>query len=333
MAETVIEAFDKFMADTVNLESEQTKKARGSRDWLVGQIGTFPDDDGKFPNIYTEKNIFYGSFSRNTKKRPLDDIDIMICLAADGCTYNELTDRIEVTVPNTATRFIDYVNEGTSLLNSRKLINIFVTKLADIPQYQKAEIKRNQEAATLNLQTYDWVFDIVPCFFTTADVYGRTFYIIPDGTGNWKKTDPRMDSDRLLKLNKTHQGNLLDVIRAVKYWNNRPTMPTMGSYLLENMILDYYAEKTTVANQFVDIELVDVFLAIHRRVYNPVNDPKNIQGDLNNLDAEDRKKISDRAYQDYIKAFDARKLETEKNEEGAINKWIEIFGDKFPRYE
>lgn len=333
MAKTVVEAFNTFMTDTVNLDSDQTKKARGSRDWLVEQIEAFPADDNSFPNIYTEKNIFYGSFSRSTKKRPLDDIDIMICLNADGCTYNEFTNKIEINVPDTATRFKDYVNEGSSILNSRKLINAFVSKLADIPQYKKAEIKRNLEAATLNLESYVWVFDIVPCFFTAEDAYKRTYYIIPDGNGNWKKTDPRLDSGRLSRLNKAHEGHLLNVIRAVKYWNARPTMPTMGSYLLENMILDYYTEKTTVASQFVDIELVDVFLAIHRRVYHPVNDPKNIQGDLNNLNSEDKKKIFDRAYQDYVRAFEARKLEREKNDKDSVNKWVEIFGDKFPKYE
>jgi hypothetical protein len=333
MATTVIEAFDRFMIDTVNLDTDQTKKARSSREWLVGQIETFSTYDAKFPIIYTEKNIFYGSFSRSTKKRPLDDIDIMICLKADGCTYSELSDKIEIIVPDTANRFKDYVNEGTSILNSRKLINAFVTKLAGIPQYKKAEIKRNLEAATLNLQTYDWVFDIVPCLFTMEDIYNKTYYIIPDGIGNWKKTDPRLDSERLSKLNKVHEGNLLNVIRAVKYWNTRPTMPTMSSYLLENIILDYYSEKKIVASKFVDIELVDVFLEIHRRINNPVNDPKNIQGNLNNLSVDEKKKIFDRAYQDYVKAFEARKLETDRKYKDSINKWIEIFGDKFPKYE
>jgi hypothetical protein len=333
MAKTVIEAFNKFLVDTVNLDLDQTKKARGSRDWLVGQIQKFPSDDTKFPSIYIEKNVFFGSFSRSTKKRPLDDIDIMICIKADGCTYNELTDKIEIAVPDTTTRYKEYVNEGTSILNSRKLINAFIAKLALIPQYKKAEIKRNQEAVTLNLQTYDWVFDIVPCFFTSEDAYKKTYYIIPDGSGNWKKTDPRLDSERLSKLNKVHEGNLLNVIRAIKYWNTRPTMPTMGSYLLENMILDYYAEQTTVASKFVDREIEKVLLEIHRRVSNPVNDPKDIQGNLNNLSSEDKKKIKDRAYQDYSKAFDARQLEIAKNDKDSISKWIEIFGDNFPKYE
>lgn len=333
MAKTVIEAFNKFMTDTVNLDPNQTKKARGSREWLVGQIETFPNDDAKFPSIYSEKNVFFGSFSRRTKKRPLDDIDIMICLKADGCTYNEFTNKIEITVPDTATRFRDYVNEGTSILNSRKLINAFITKLTGVPQYKKAEIKRNLEAATLNLDSYDWVFDIVPCFYTTEDARKRTYYIIPDGNGNWKKTDPRIDSDRLSKLNTAHEGNLLNVIRSVKYWNTRPTMPTMGFYLLENMILDYYEEQTVVASKYVDLEIEKVLIEIHRRISNPVNDPKGIQGNLNTLSAEDKKKIKDRAYQDYSKAFDARQLENAKNNKDSISKWIEIFGDKFPKCE
>ncbi len=333
MATTVILAFDEFLKDTVNLDPERTKKARGSRDWLIGQIESFPENDNEFPAIYSEKNIFYGSFARNTKKRPLDDIDIMICLKADGCTYNEYVDRIEINAPNTATRFLDLVNDGTDVLNSRKLINLFVNKLVDIPQYKNAEIKRNLEAATLNLQSYDWVFDIVPCFFTKEDANNKTYYIIPDGAGNWKKTDPRIDNERLKSLNKLHEGNLPNVIRAVKYWNKRPTMPTMGSYLLENMILDYYSEKTTVASKFVDIELIDVFLEIHRRIYKSVNDPKNIQGDLNNVSSDDKKKIFDRAYADYVKAFDARQLEKAGNQKDSINKWKEIFGDNFPSYE
>lgn len=333
MATTVVQAFNEFLADTVNLDSEKTKKARGSRDWLIGQIEHFPDNDEKSPLIYSEMNIHYGSFARRTKKRPLDDIDIMICMKANGCTYLEYADRIEITAPDTATRFIDYRNDGTSILNSRKLINKFVDKLSAIPQYKKAEIKRNLEAATLDLYSYDWVFDIVPCFFTKEDLFGRTYYIIPDGKGNWKKTDPRIDRQRLSELNTSHDGNILNVIRTIKYWNKRATMPTMSSYLLENMIIEYYLTKTTKASKYVDIELVDVFLDLYSRVYNTINDPKGIQGNINNLSYDDKQKISKKAYDDYSTAFDARKLENENDMKGSINKWKEIFGNDFPKHE
>ncbi|MFN2423862.1 MAG: hypothetical protein ABR572_08815, partial [Cryomorphaceae bacterium] len=42
--------------------------------WLIGV------DD--FPNDYPDKHIKFGSFARNTKIRPLDDIDLMYCLGA-----------------------------------------------------------------------------------------------------------------------------------------------------------------------------------------------------------------------------------------------------------
>lgn len=333
MAITVIEAFNEFQNHTVNLDPERTKKARSSRDWLVGQIGTFSDKDERFPYIYTEKNIFYGSFTRRTKKRPLDDIDMMICLKANGCTYYDYSDRIEITVPDSATRFLDYRNEGTSILNSRKLINAFVQKLSDVPQYKSADVKRNLEVATLNLTSYDWVFDIVPCLFTTPESDGRTFYLIPDGKGNWKKTDPRIDRDRLISLNSSHDGNILNVIRIVKYWNKRATMPSMSSYLLENMIIEYYVGKTTKASKFVDVELVDVFRDLSSRVYNTINDPKSIQGNINDLSYDEKVKIAKRSYDDYAIALNARELEQSKDMRGSINKWREIFGNEFPKYE
>jgi len=333
MAKTVIAAFNEFMKDSVNLDNDRTKKARKSRDWLIEQILDFPNIDSDFPAIYTEKNIFFGSFARRTKKRPLDDIDIMIALKAQGCTYLEYSDRIEITVPDSSYQFKKMCNENASILNSKRLINIFIKNLKNVSQYENAEIKRNQEAATLKLLSYEWNFDIVPCFFTTEDSYGNTFYIIPDGNGNWKKTDPRLDRDRTATVNQNHNGRILNVIRAIKYWNKRPTMPTMGSYLLENMILDYYENSKSETSEYVDIELVKIFEQIKSRVYNPVYDPKNIQGDINDLSWDDKVKIANRANSDYIKSKEARNFESNEQQEESIKKWKEIFGDEFPKYE
>ncbi len=55
MATTVIEAFNKFVAEHVNLRDDETKIARASRDWLVGQICNFPSKVDHFPQLYTEK--------------------------------------------------------------------------------------------------------------------------------------------------------------------------------------------------------------------------------------------------------------------------------------
>jgi hypothetical protein len=64
-----------------------------------------------------------------------------------------------------------------------------------------------------------------------------------------------------------------------------------------------------------------------------VNDPKGIQGNINNLSWDERTKISNRAGADKQKALEARRLEGAKDHKGSIQKWQEIFGSEFPDYE
>ncbi len=332
MPRTVNGAFDEFLREIINLDKNETTTARSSRDWLLEQITSFGNDI-TFPKLWQEYNIHFGSFARRTKIRPLDDIDLMIGLSAQGAYYTEYSDKIEITV-NPETNLKSFCNDSTNTLNSIKIVNKIVNKLSDVPQYRNAQIKRNQEAATLNLKSYDWTFDIVPCFFTDIDIYNnRTYYLIPDGKGNWKKTDPRKDRNRAQAINQKHGGYVLNVIRIIKYWNKRPTMPTMSSYLLENLILNYYDNQNNCASQYVDIEIPNIFDYISTNIYYNVNDPKNIQGNINTLSHEERGKISERAKLDYQKSIEARRLENAGEQEKSIKKWTEIFGDKFPKYE
>ena len=334
MADTVNNAFNEFMRETINLDPDDTEIAKTSRQYLVDQVLTFPENDKEFPQIYVECNIFFGSFSRSVKKRPLDDIDIMICLKANGCTYTETNGRIEIETKGASEPFTNLAHEQSTLLNSKKVINKFLTSLKDVPKYKVALIQRDMEAATLNLLSYEWIFDIVPCFMTTPNELNKTYYVIPDGKGHWQKTDPRLDKKRVDIINSLHDGNILKIIRLVKYWNQRPTMPSIPSYLLENMVLNYYATRAKEkASNYIDVEFTKVLNDIKSRIYNTVNDPKEIQGDLNTVPFEERKKIALRAELDYNKAIEARQLEDASNFEDSIKKWTEILGGNFPKFD
>ncbi|MCP2731424.1 hypothetical protein [Limnofasciculus baicalensis] len=332
MVKTVNEAFRVFLRDYVNLDPDETQQARESRDWLLSQIHLFPDKDANFPRLYSKKDISFGSFARRTKKRPLDDIDMMIALSAEGGVYHEFTDRIEIYVNESAYQLKALCFDNTNTLSSRKVINKFISLLNQVPQYEKADIKRNMEAATLNLRSYPWTFDLVPCFFTTKNQFNRDYYLIPDGQGDWKKTDPRIDRNRVTDINQRHDGNVLNIIRLMKYWNKRPTMPSMSSYLIENMILDFYSTQYTKASGYVDLEVPKVLQYIQTSVFHPVNDPKGIQGNINQLSLEDQDKISKRAYFDYLRSLEARALEEKGNRKLSIAKWSQIFGLNFPTY-
>lgn len=259
---------------------------------------------------------------------------MMIGLTGQGSTYNELLlGEITITVGENADGLKSLRHDGSDLLNSRKVVNAFIRKLKGIPQYSRSDIKRSGEAATLNLTSYAWAFDIVPCFKTAEDWLGRTYYLIPDGNGHWKKTDPRLDRARVTRVNRQHDGHVLNVIRIMKFWNRRATMPSMGSYLIENMILDYYEfQAAGKAGEFVDLEIPRVLEYINRNIHSVVNDPKNIQGDLNTLSWDEREKIKGRSYDDYYKAQEARQHEDNGDHEKSIKKWGELLGPEFPNY-
>jgi hypothetical protein len=327
MAANINEAFRSFLRDSVNLDPEKVKKARASQVWLTDQINNFKD----FFPLYSAINIEFGSFARRTKKRPLDDIDLMFGLLACGCTYFE-SDTIRIQVLDNCEAFKLYKHDNSDWLNSRKIINQFVSKLGGVDQYKSATIKRNQEAATLQLISYEWNFDIVPCFITMEEYDGRTYYLIPDGNGHWKKTDPRIDKEVVETATGRLSESLLDIIRIMKYWNNRPTMPSMGSYLLENIILNYFSIRGS-CSAFPDLEIPNLLNHIHSAVYNSVADPKRIQGELNNLDYDTRTKISARAYEDYQKALNARNAESKGNIKVCFDEWRRVFGDEFPEHK
>lgn len=332
MATTVIEAFSEFLRDTVNLDAEQTKTAKSSRDWLVDQVHAFPDKVHGFPKLYTEVDMPFGSFARHTKIRPLDDIDQIIGISAEGATYIDYGRRVELTLPSDSSSNLSrYFHDGTRLVNSRKIINVFVGAAGDIPQYAKADISRNGEAVTLGLSSYPWSFDLVPAFFTKPELDGRTFYIIPDGAGHWKKTDPRLDRDRVNRINAQHDGNMLNILRTMRFWNSRKTAPAAPSYMFENLILSHF-EPTSKASGFVDIELPNCFRHVSQAIFYAVQDPKRVEGDLNSLDFDTRLKISGRAADDAKLADKAREFERGKDEKSSINTWREIFGPDFPTF-
>ncbi|PRY53218.1 hypothetical protein B0I27_104228 [Arcticibacter pallidicorallinus] len=332
MANNVNTAFKEFLKEKVNLDSSQSSTAIKSKDWLINQLQSLSRDNDDFPPILSSIHLHYGSFARKTKTRPLNDIDLMIGIMGIGSTY-DLYSSTHATIsanPNIPS-LVKLCDPYTSNLNSIKVINCFIKYLPQIYQYRNAVIKRNQEAAVLDLSSYDWKFDIVPSFITDEDSSGKTFYLIPDGYGKWKKTDPRIDRDRLSQINQANSGNVLNVIRIIKFWNKRRNVTTIPSYLLENIILNYYAHSTS-CSAWVDLEVADILTYLASTIYNPVYDPKGIQGDLNNLSWDEKSRISKIATEHAAAARKAREYESANNHHMSTLYWYDVFGDDFPRW-
>lgn len=328
MATTVDEAFKEFNKNYVNLNSDRTLIARSSRDWLIKQLTSLPEKVDYFPRIYDNMSIKYGSFARNTKIDPLDDIDLMLTFSADGTTYHTHTygKRYTLHVPKAAENLYKLANEDGSL-NSIKVVNKIVSALHEIEHYRSADKHRRQEAATLNLSSYEWNYDIVPALYTDTG-----YYLIPDGKGEWKASDPRVDQEFSKIINQRHGGEINQIVRTLKYWSTNSAMPTIPSYFFEIMILKFFEGKEEIS-KWIDVNLINFWTYFKGAIFEGVVDPKGFQGNLNTLTLEDIVKINQKTKVTEDMAREAYRLETsDKNQQKAIAKWGEIFGDNFPTY-
>ena len=238
MALTVNSAFFEFMKDSVNLDSDVVSAARTSRDNLLDNIAEFNEHEDFF-TLCSEYNVHFGSFARKTKCRELDDVDLMIGLSANGATYcsGDRWDNIRI-YANTNDPVQKACTNDDGTLNSTKVANKFKKKLENVREYSRSDIRRNGEAVVLNLKSKVWSFDIVPCFYTTAESNGRNYYLIPNGTGSWKKTDPHKDREHITSTNQSKEGRLLELIRLVKKWNKAKNAKTIPSGERQSMGCD-----------------------------------------------------------------------------------------------
>lgn len=331
MAKTVNDAFDEFMRDTVNLDPDVVSKARESRDNLLENINEFAEDE-EFFELHSGFNFHTGSFARKTKCRELDDIDLLIGISANGATYysDDPWDNVRITASSSnaaqreCTRY-----DGT--LNSTQVSNRFKKKLEGVREYSRSEIHKNGEAIVLNLISKDWSFDIVPCFHTVTESSGRSYYLIPNGNGNWKKTAPDVDKGHVMTTNQKKGGKALPLIRLCKRWNKTKNATTMPSYMLETMIINY-ADFVDELSDWIDLRFRYALSYIADHIMLPVYDLKNIQGDLNTLSYSDKLALKEKAHSDYEKACEASSYERDGEQKTAISKWGEIFGKDFPQY-
>lgn len=350
MATNVNSAFSEFLNNTVNISKTNSDNAKGSRDFLISQIKSI-SDNGNFIRLASQYNCFFGSFSRKTKICELDDVDIIIGLNGsdliiEGSQWNNISLKInndckDYMLINLSDKIKGYFQPDTYYLNSTKVKNKLVSELSNISQYEKADIHARGEAVTLKLKSYTWNFDIVPAFYYEGDRHTSSYYLIPNGSGNWKKTNPKTEQKRISDTNVKFNDTVLKTVRLVKYWNRRGKMPNITSYVLETIVLDYfdqanhYLDKedgTTV--DYPDVHFRDVLLYISNHIFGSVNDSKGIQGNINDLQHDQKFKIYQRSKSDYEKAKNAVYVEVyEKDNKKSISIWRDIFGEEFPKYE
>jgi len=332
MPYTVWGAFDAFRKNTADLNAEDTKVARASRDFLTGQLGRLAQLDSSFPRLQG-KYMPFGSFARRTKIRPLDDIDMLILLIGGGtsaCQSNSDSYTYWLRVENGSSSLAAFP-DNFGYVNSTKILNKVCASLSSVSQYGKAEIKKTMQAVTLNLISYSWSFDIVPAVPISDGNDGVAYYLIPNGRGDWIRTDPRIDEARITTQNRQHNGNLLPVVRLLKYWNNRRHKPRLSSYYFETLVLKVFANAPTITDFPTAVKYFFDRCYIYLMTTCP--DPKNLGAALDSsVSYETKQKVADALNDAATFAGYAMMYEQQSNDKDAIYWWGRVFGSEFPAY-
>ena len=334
MARTINGALNELIQDRVNLIKSRTDAGRRSRDHLLEQTKRFNDNSLEKLDFAETYNLPFGSFSRRTKVKPLDDIDQMIGLNGGKLVWNEALkyDQAIISVRSTSDKGIwsQLLNDDNTL-SPIKVLNRFKRMLSNMNGYQNPELNRRQQAVTFQMTSNEWNFDLVPCFHTTTDVY-----LIPSGNGNyWMKTDPRKDQVLATQVNQQHNGRVLEIVRLMKYWNNlngKKSIPS--SYLLEVMLLNFYENRSAYWDTCGTLqqEVEKCLQYIKENIYSYVADPKEVEGNINRLDSDVQDKIYARVTQDLENIRYGNYYEDLGEKEQAFEYWEKVFGSFFPVY-
>jgi hypothetical protein len=168
--------------------------------------------------------------------------------------------------------------------------------------------------------------DVVPAFYRQEGGY-----LIPNSISqSWISTDPQKHVDIFSEANKTHNGDLIPLIKMIKRWNrminnyfNSFHLEVMTLQILNNVKISDYPSgmryffdkgKNYVKSQNLDPA------GYGGDVGSYLNTPDKINNAVNRFDTA------------YNRAIKAEEYASKADIINAVDMWIKIFGDYFPAY-
>jgi hypothetical protein len=245
MAITGLQTIDRllkaYLAEMIAIPATARSNASNSQNYLRQVLRNKANVDAAFPELLTRKDSDFvgGSFARHTKIWPLDDIDIFLPLEGGGLSYLNNGFRLPYSVVSdggAGGRLTQNRWQTNGYVDSVKVLNGFRDGLRDT--YPTSIIKPDnhcvnfQTTIAATTESEGIGFDVVPCFRLDPDDHSESFYLVPDGTGSWMRSNPRKDTDLCATLQDFH-GTYRQAVRLVKHWNKTQVSNVFPSYYIE----------------------------------------------------------------------------------------------------
>jgi len=289
---TTIEAFKKFKSKLELRESEQNHASKTQREVreLIGK------------QISIQHDFLTGSYGRQTKTRPLKDVDIFFVLSKE--------------------------EEKRFIKKPLELLEEFRKILA--PEYGKDKVKIGRRSVGIELPVGPIHEDRILSIDAVPAIDVGNHYQIPDNVlKDWVNTDPKIHEEKAVEANRQFDGEWKPLVKMIKKWNETQGKPIKPSFLIEVMALQILYPPFSGGYVY---ELKSFFATAADRISETWADPAGLgapvsdQMDTTRIN-EARQKLNEAG-----KFIDqAIQLERTGNQGGALRIWREkIFGDMFP---
>lgn len=295
---TVDEAFRKFKSRLeLNDREQQNASSRHKevRDFLATKFSIVRD-------------FLTGSYKRNTKSKPLKDIDIFIVLSPTKHDYRQKAPAVvlEEFRKELAKQFGD-----KAVRKQPRSINIDFGVVVD------AEDNTDYRVVSI---------DVVPAFQA-----GDDFEIPDEKLGKWIRTNPEVHAEKATQAHKAYSNEWKGLVRMAKYWNNNKKhgeKPVKPSFLIEVMALQCLHGGWQ--GRF-DYEFQSFFSTLADRIADEWPDPAGLGPAISeSMDAHAKERARQLLQKASREAGTAIQLVRQGKNGEALSAWRELFGPKFP---
>jgi hypothetical protein len=234
-------AFQRFSEASVDLGETRTQFGRDLADAVIARIEAFSTGANSCPVMIPGAGFIAGSLGRRTQEQPLDDIDGYLVMSAPGVRPNHdgvLLDMVAHYSEGETPLVRDGLLSVGNNLNANAILERIAAHLGVWFPDRDSGIGGSRKTCYLRVEEIN--IDLSPVIWYSPNGGGMDQYWMPAGNGqiHWKPTNPKEDQRNLTTANQAHNGELLKIVRMMKWWNANRNAGRLKGIHLETLIVN-----------------------------------------------------------------------------------------------
>lgn len=169
--------------------------------------------------------------------------------------------------------------------------------------------------------------EIIPADYV-GNHNGYRVYDIPDRNNEWMRASPSAHNAWVNSANKAHGGKLKQLIRLVKYWNNRKSAG-LRSFYIELRVTEYAIKESSIIYKF---DVKGALAHLSSKGLAAMQDPQGISGYVHPCSSAVKPNALSKVNTALSRATKAREEEGKGNIKNAYGWWDLLFDGTFPAY-